>query len=63
VVDKDHKIVAVLSSRADVSQKINQMIAKSGKAPRKEDALQALTPDQHVLKSLEIVSRMHGKTG
>jgi peroxiredoxin len=63
VVDKDHKIVAVLSSRADVSQKINQMIAKSGKAPREEDALQALTPDQHVLKSLEIVSRMRGKTG
>jgi hypothetical protein len=63
VVGKDHKIVAVLSSRADVSQKINQMIAKSGKAPREEDALQALTPDQHVLKSLEIVSRMRGKTG
>jgi len=59
VVGQDHKIAAVLSSRADVSQKINQMIAKAGKAPQE----QALTPDQHVFKSLEIVKHMHGKPG
>ena len=63
VVDKNHKIVAAFSSRADVRQKINQMIAKSGKGSQEGDALQALTPDQHVFKSLEIVRQMHGKPG
>ena len=60
VVGQDHRIAAVLSSRADVSQKINQLIEKSAASKRgEENAAQALTPDQHVTKSLEIVRQMH----
>jgi len=54
VVGRDHKIVAVLSSRNDTSQKINQKIAQ-GKAGSTDDAL---TPDQHVFKSLEIARQL-----
>jgi thioredoxin-dependent peroxiredoxin len=58
VIGRDRRIAAVLSSRADVSQKINQLIEKSAPAPESPDPLQALTPDQHVSKSLEIVRQM-----
>jgi len=62
VVGQDQRIAAVLSSRADVSQKINQLIEKSasGNARDHSDASQALTPDQHVFQSLEIVRHMGG---
>ena len=64
VVGQDRKIAAVLSSRADVSQKINQLIEKSAKSKSgDEENAQALTPDQHVTKSLEIVRHMGGRTG
>jgi peroxiredoxin len=59
VVGQDHKIVAVLSSRADVSQKINQLIEKTDHVKhRVSPSEDALTPDQHVTKSLEIVQHM-----
>lgn len=62
VVGEDRKIVAVLSSRADVSQKINQLIEKSARWKRgAHPSDQALTPDQHVTESLEIVRSLHAK--
>ena len=63
VVGQDHKVIAVLSSRADVSQKINQLIEKSAPSQKGPDSAQALTPDQHVFKSLEIVRHLGGKAG
>jgi hypothetical protein len=63
VVSRDHKIIATLSSRADVSQKINQLIEKSAPSRKGVDSGEALTPDQHVFKSLEIVRHLGGKTG
>ena len=65
VVGQDHKIVAAFSSEADAGQKINQLIEKSASPSdrRQSGALQALTPDQHVFKSLEIVKRLGGRTG
>ena len=56
VVGRDRKIAAVLSSRYDVSQKINQLVEKA--SHEKMAPGQALTPDQHVTKSLEIVRQM-----
>ena len=63
VVGRDHKIAATLSSRGDVSQKINQMVEKSASPAAREEggASEALTPDQHVFKALEIVSHMGGR--
>ena len=62
VVGRNHKIVAAFSSRADAGQKINQLVEKSASAqtPQASGPLEALTPDQHVFKSLEIVQRIHG---
>lgn len=63
VVGQDHRIVAALSSRNDVSQKINQMVEKSAApAGRRGTADDALTPDQHVSKSLEIVRQLKART-
>jgi thioredoxin-dependent peroxiredoxin len=59
VVGQDHRIAAVLSSRTDISQKINQMVEKS--SHEKAGADQALTPDQHVTKSLEIIRHMRAR--
>lgn len=61
VVGRDRRIAAVFSSRADVSQKINQLIEKSASSNGRRDPLQALTPDQHVFRSLEIVRHMSGR--
>ncbi len=58
VVGQNRRIVAVLSSRADISQKINQLIEKSAPAGHPAAAGEALTPDQHVTKSLEIVRHL-----
>ncbi|HXS05873.1 MAG TPA: redoxin domain-containing protein [Rhizomicrobium sp.] len=63
VVDQDRKVVAVLSSRADVSQKINQLIEKTAPSQKGPTFEEGLTPDQHVFKSLEIVRHAGGKTG
>lgn len=51
VVNRKHRIVAAMSSRNDVDQKINQMVARS----RTSSGQDALTPDQHVQRALEIV--------
>jgi thioredoxin-dependent peroxiredoxin len=59
VVGGDRKIVAVLSSRSDVSQKINQLIEQSSHEKAAPD--QALTPDQHVTMSLDIVRHLTAK--
>jgi peroxiredoxin len=59
VVDQNRRIVAAMSSRNDVSQKINQMVARS-RTGRDEDAL---TPDQHVQRSLEIVRALRKHPG
>ena len=63
VVGRDRKIVAAFSSKADAGQKINQMIEKSAssKSATAGGAPQALTPDQHVFRSLEIVRHMGAK--
>ncbi|HEY2836936.1 MAG TPA: peroxiredoxin [Rhizomicrobium sp.] len=61
VIGRDRKIAAVLSSRADAGQKINQLIENSTAAKEQPDPPQALAPDQHVFKALEIVGPMRGK--
>lgn len=61
VVGQDRRIVAVMSSRNDVGQKINQLVEKTAKSKSSGGADDALTPDQHVSKSLEIVRSMKAR--
>lgn len=64
VVGQDRKIAAVLSSRTDISQKINQLIEKSTHTKHSGHTVEeALTPDRHVTKSLEIVQPMRVGAG
>jgi peroxiredoxin len=65
VIGRNHKIIAVMSSRNDKSQKINQAIqeqaSKADDGP--DDASQALSPDQHVDRALAIVRRLASHKG
>ena len=65
VIGRNRKIIAVMSSRNDKSQKLNQAIQKqASKADGGSgDSSQALTPDQHVDKALAIVQRWTSRKG